>query len=78
MTRAVAHLNRHRWPYGVALIVLAIAAGLLIRESVVAQVTAPQPNDRYVAMTVANKLLEEHLTRHPLDTEISQRCFKGS
>jgi carboxyl-terminal processing protease len=77
MTRAVAHLNRHRWPYGLALIGLAMAAGLLIRESVVAQVTAPQPNDRYVAMTVANKLLEEHLTRHPLDTEVSQRCFKG-
>src|SRR6201995_3287706 len=78
MTRAVAHLNRHRWPYGMALIgLLAVAAGLIVRESVVADVTNPQPNDRYVSMTVANKLLEEHLTRHPLDREVSQRFFKG-
>ena len=28
-------------------------------------------------MAVTRKLIEEHLTRHPLDQEISQRCFKG-
>ena len=78
MTRAVAHVSRHRGPYTIGLLlVLAVATAVTVRQIWAAELKAPQPNDRYVAMTVASKLQEEHLTRHPLDTEISQRMFKG-
>ncbi len=39
--------------------------------------TAPGPNDRHVATTVTSLLKIHHLRRHPLDAEISERCFKS-
>ncbi len=35
----------------------------------------PGPGDRYTTLAVAG-LLRQHLTRHPLDKEISERCLK--
>ncbi len=42
-----------------------------------ARLTDPGPNDRHVARTVASQLKRDHLRRHPLDAEISERCFKS-
>ncbi|MGD0897723.1 MAG: carboxy terminal-processing peptidase [Thermoguttaceae bacterium] len=41
-----------------------------------ADVTAPTASDRQVALAVTELLKREHLLRHPLDKEISQRCLK--
>lgn len=36
----------------------------------------PRAQDRYIARTVAARLPQGHLTRHPMDEEISRRAFK--
>jgi carboxyl-terminal processing protease len=41
-----------------------------------ARLTKPGPNDHYVALEVASLLQKHHLLRHPLDTEMSERCLK--
>src|SRR5580692_5637345 len=40
------------------------------------QLTKPSANDRHVALAVTSLLKHEHLLRHPLDAEISERCMK--
>ena len=53
--------------------------GLLLAGSLPllrADVTAPSENDRQVALTVAPMLEKEHFLLHPLDQEISRRCWK--
>jgi carboxyl-terminal processing protease len=40
-----------------------------------AEPLTPGPGDRYTTLAVAG-LLRQHLTRHPLDKEISERCLK--
>jgi carboxyl-terminal processing protease len=39
--------------------------------------TAPGANDRHVALTVSSLLSQQHLLRHPLDKEMSERCLKS-
>ncbi len=79
MNRAIVHLGRNRRSYLVGFVIgsLMVGAAALARVNRAAELKGPQANDRYVAMAVTRKLIEEHLTRHPLDQEISQRCFKG-
>ena len=36
----------------------------------------PTAGDRQISIAVANKLANGHLLRHPLDREMSERCFK--
>ena len=36
----------------------------------------PSSADRHVALAVTSLLKHEHLLRHPLDAEISERCMK--
>lgn len=36
----------------------------------------PRAQDRYIARTIAIRLPQGHLTKHPLDEEISRRAFK--
>jgi carboxyl-terminal processing protease len=38
---------------------------------------APGPNDRNTVLTVTMLLKAEHLSRHPLDKEISERCLSN-
>ncbi len=79
MNRAIVHLRRHRQSYFVGLLVGSMLAGAvaLVRDNRAAELKASQPNDRVVAITVTHRLIDEHLTRHPLDQQISERCFKG-
>ena len=39
--------------------------------------TAPRANDRQIAKAVTQILERQHLLKHPLDTEISERCFNA-
>ena len=38
---------------------------------------APTANDRQVTLAITSLLRREHLSRHPVDDEISQRCVKA-
>jgi carboxyl-terminal processing protease len=40
-----------------------------------AELQGPQANDRQIAFTVISKLRTDHLSKHPLDDEISERTF---
>lgn len=56
------------------LLVLALLAAL---SSVAwADPVSPGPNDRHIAFAVSNLIKHDHLSRHPLDDEISGRSLK--
>ncbi len=79
MNTALVHLNRNRRPY-VFLALMGFVVGSVVvglREKAAAELKAPQTNDHFVALAVAKKMETEHLTRHPLDAEISKRTFKA-
>ena len=57
-----------RWSLLCALIVASCPAAW-------ADPVAPGPNDRNTVLTVTMLLKAEHLSRHPLDKEISERCL---
>ncbi|HEX3997350.1 MAG TPA: carboxy terminal-processing peptidase [Pirellulales bacterium] len=78
MTRVMAQFSRNRRPLGIAFVLgLVVASAVaVVRVKAAAELKGPQAKDKAVALSVTKTLLEEHLTRHPLDTEISRRCFK--
>ena len=53
---------------------LLLASVCLVSQA--AQLTKPSANDRHVALAVTSLLKHEHLLRHPLDAEMSNRCMK--
>ena len=67
-TMLVARWHRSRW-----LLVVALAAGLC--PVAWADPVGPGTNDRHIVNAVVS-LLKQHLTRHPLDKEISERTLK--
>jgi carboxyl-terminal processing protease len=73
MARLVVSGNRFRLV--VALLLFSVVGGLCAWA-----LADPQPltdyTDRRVAVIVASLLKDEHLTKHPLDDEISERCLK--
>ena len=42
-----------------------------------AELSGPTASDRSITLSVVNLMRTEHLTRHPLDNEISERTMKG-
>ncbi len=68
-TTAISRWRRRRW-----ILVAALIAGVC--PLAWAGLTAPGANDRYIAQTVASLVKDQHLSRHPLDKEISERFFK--
>lgn len=58
---------------GVTSLLLLVSACLTLQA---AQLTKPSANDRHVALAVTSLLKHEHLLRHPLDAEMSNRCMK--
>jgi carboxyl-terminal processing protease len=78
MTRVMAQFSRNRRPLGIIFVLgLVVASAVaVVRVNGAADLKGPAANDRAVARAVTKTLLDEHLTRHPLDTEISRRCFK--
>ena len=51
-----------------------VAAATLASQA--ARLATPGPNDRHVALAVTSLLKNEHLRRHPLNSQDSERCFK--
>ncbi len=49
---------------------------LLVPAGVLAELKQPRPTDRWILQSVAVLLQREHISRHKLDDEISQRAFK--
>ncbi len=60
------------------LLTLAVAGGIVAGfwSMVPADLVAPRPNDRHVTTVVTSLIRSEHLSKHPLDDEISQRGLK--
>ena len=72
MKRSLASGNRLR-PWG-ALVVVLVVSGLC--TAVYSEPVKPSPRDRHITLAVSSLLRTEHLSEHPLDDEISQRCLK--
>jgi carboxyl-terminal processing protease len=53
-----------------------LVMGVSLTGMLCAELQGPTAVDRRIAMSVANELRTEHLLRHPIDDEISQRAFK--
>jgi carboxyl-terminal processing protease len=62
-----------------ALIAMGISGVILtgLWSFVTADLVGPRPNDRHVTTVVTTLVNREHLTKHPLDDEISQRGLKS-
>jgi carboxyl-terminal processing protease len=60
--------------------IVGVLIGALVLTSVLAPVSAdvigPSARDRQIAITVAALLRREHLSKHELDDEISERCLE--
>ncbi len=65
-------VGRRRIAGATAFLVL-VSACLTLQAT---QLTKPSANDRHVALAVSSLLKQQHLLRHPLDAEISERCLK--
>ena len=61
--------------------ILALASGLALSLGVWSVLSAdlvkPRPNDRHVTSVVTTLIRREHLSKHPLDNEISERGLKA-
>jgi len=77
MSRFTAVSNRlRRSPLlSTALLVAAILGLALVPSDrpTVAEQIGPKPEDRQITRNITNLIVKEHLTRHPLDNEISRR-----
>ncbi len=76
MSRLSAVTGRfRRWQGFWSAVVVTVAAGWLLGGTTLltAQVTGPQKNDRPITKAIALLMSRQHLTRHPLDNEISNR-----
>ncbi len=57
-------------------LLLILLSAACLYPAVLADPVKPSANDRHVTLAVASLLRREHLSRHELDDEISQRCVK--
>lgn len=76
MIRSPSSVHRFRTRFVVLPLIALAVSGSPLRGADV-QLTGPTPNDRNVTVSVLKLLKDEHLTRHPLDDEISKRLVKG-
>jgi carboxyl-terminal processing protease len=60
---------------GIGLVPIGPRASIAVDAKLVTEVTAPSANDRTVARLVSMMMKKEHLSKHPLDDEISQRAL---
>ncbi len=67
-------ISAARWHHVRWLLVLALIAGLC--PVAWAGPLTPTPNDRHITLAVKSLLERQHLSRHPLDKEMSERCLK--
>ena len=72
MTRFAVFTSRRF--FFASLVALMVVAGLY--PVVWADPSGPTASDRQITLAVTSLVRREHLTRHPLDREISERCFQ--
>jgi carboxyl-terminal processing protease len=76
MNRFATQLSRHRHQCVLGVLsCLTLTAGLIVAEHCSAALTAPTPDDRRIAKAVAWYLRDEHLSKQPLNQEMSRRTF---
>ena len=61
--------------YFAVLLALGLAVTAVVTPTVSAELQAPRATDRQITRVVAQLLGKEHLSKHPLDDEMSQRCL---
>lgn len=79
MARVLTNLGKDRRCQVTLMLVamtVALAAILIHNQTSLADLEAPQASDRRVTLAVVSLLKREHLSKHELDDEISERFFK--
>lgn len=71
----VALLGVGVWAAGIGLLPIGPRQSEAVEAKLVTEVTAPSANDRTVARLVSSMMRRDHLTKHPLDDEISRRAL---
>ena len=71
----IALLGASVWAAGVGILPVGPRPSIAVDAKLVSEVTAPSAMDRNVARLVAMMMKREHLTKHPLNDEISQRAL---
>lgn len=71
----VALLGLSVWAAGVGLLPIGPRTSVAVDAKLVAETNTPSPNDRTVTRLVAMMMRREHLTKHPLDDEMSRRAL---
>src|SRR5882724_1156107 len=61
------------WAAGIGLVPIGPKASVAVEAKLVTEVSGPSANDRTVTRLVAMMMRKEHLSKHPLNDEISQR-----
>jgi carboxyl-terminal processing protease len=72
---AAALLGLAVWAAGVGVVPIGPKPSVAVEAKLVSEVTGPSANDRTVARLVSTIVKGDHLTKHPLDDEISQRAL---
>jgi len=68
------HFSLHSFRWNAVLgSALGLAFVLAVWSVLAADLVKPRPNDRYVVSTITSLIRREHLSKHPLDDEISER-----
>src|SRR5438093_1271476 len=70
-----ALLGMSVWAAGIGLLPIGPKPSAAVEAKLVTEVTGPSANDRNVTRLVAMMMKREHLTKHPLDDEISRRAL---
>jgi len=63
------------WAAGVGLVPIGPKPSIAVEAKLVSEMTAPAAQDRQVTRLVAMMMKREHLSKHPLDDEISRRAL---
>jgi carboxyl-terminal processing protease len=72
-TALISRVRAPQWTLGALMMAVLTAAVLWGGRTSVAEPTQPGPDDRHVTRAITFLMNREHLTRHPLDDEISGR-----
>jgi len=71
----VALVGLSVWAAGIGLLPLGPRPSVAVEAKLVSETNTPSPNDRTVTRLVSMMMRREHLTKHPLDDEISRRAL---
>src|SRR4051794_2045810 len=73
---SIARLRRPRVLFTGVFLLASLSLLALFVQGTWADLKGPQPAEHQITLAVAGLLKQQHLSKHPLDDEISQRCLK--